>query len=615
MEIIMRRIITLGVFALMAGTAWGAPPDRVEDIALCANFQGPDFMDEAFAKGRALVAADFDLDGRVDFYMGNPGDQSFVVRNVPATGFCDLEFELVQELFDGKTAWGGAAADYDNDGDYDLFVACGGNEHACDDMLFQNQFIETGTLSFVDVTAEAGVATYLPNEDLDGNGTPGESKASGNAVWVDADRDGWVDLFVNGNNAYSRSGGCKLLACARNTLWRNNADGTFTDVTADIGIGITSGKTRNSTFLDVDNDGDMDLYEMNFLGANVLWRNLVVETGTLSFEDVTMSAAAPGERLAEPFESFGSCAGDFDNDGNEDILVSARGPRGVQDPPPNPEFRVGDDCGGENIIYEAELGTYPLGHALFMNRPGGFVNEAFTSRLNDNFIRVFGVMGFQIGDLDADGRLDVAFVNGAPRSGNVVALLTADITVPWGTLAFDDRSPLVNTEIPLDPNVDPALYPEGLMFRGHGTAWVDLDNDGLQELAISNGGASFPRPPDPNFIIREPNRIFKFGWDDPPNSFRVRPVGDGVNVSRDGIGTKVAVTVTDTRNTRTIYRTLYGGSCFSAQNGFQLFFGLGDDDTVTIDQVEITWNDGVVDTITTGLVPNTELRVERGAIP
>jgi len=278
--------------------------ESVMDIGIPTRFQ--DTFGGVLKKGRAMIAADWDNDGRIDFYLGNPGTTSFFVRNGvnPLNGFPRLEF--VQMIPQVEYAWGGAAADYDNDGDIDLFIAAGGNECAEFDYLFQNQWIESGEteISFVDVTEQAGVKAPL----LDGFAEP-FPMPTGNAVWVDYNNDGWVDLFANGNAGVSC--GPQDPAAARNTLWKNEGDGTFSDVTAAVGLDATLFNTRHSTFLDIDNDGDWDFYEMNLDAPNFLYRNRLAEDGVVTFEDVT-AAFSPGEEdVSFPIISFVSCAGDL----------------------------------------------------------------------------------------------------------------------------------------------------------------------------------------------------------------------------------------------------------------------------------------------------------------
>ena len=114
---------------------------RAIDTALKTSFQ--DTFGGHHKRGRALLAADFDLDGRLDFYVGNPGDKSFILRNTP-TSDGGYQFVYVQTLLEGDLAWGGGTSDFDNDGDYDIFITCGANEGIGFDYMFRNDLIETG---------------------------------------------------------------------------------------------------------------------------------------------------------------------------------------------------------------------------------------------------------------------------------------------------------------------------------------------------------------------------------------------------------------------------------------------------------------------------------------
>lgn len=340
-------------------------------------------------RGRATVAADFDLDGRIDFFLGNPGDESLILHNtVQPDG--TARFEVAQVLLDGPLAWGACASDYDNDGDYDLFITDGGNEGAGWDYLFRNLWMENGRtrLVFEDVTDFAGVRGPLGS-----NGLP-LKVASANAVWGDYDRDGDNDLFVSVN--ITPQSAPELTG--RNILWENQGDGTFSDVTDKVGLGSSRMQTRHSTFVDIDNDGDIDLYENNYLGHNVLWQNRLVEDGEARFVDIsTAYSNFPAEDIRYPISSFASAAADMNNDGWEDLIVFMR------------------------VTYAEETGSpYPDGHAVFLNQRGtGFVNVAQEVGLNDqfDFEPIDGVMGCQVGDVNGDGYPDVFLGNGRPMSG------------------------------------------------------------------------------------------------------------------------------------------------------------------------------------------------------
>ena len=185
------------------------------------------------------------------------------------------QFEAVQtELFAAGNTLTNAWADFDNDGDLDLFVGFNGAPNR----LYQN---DGGT--FRDVAADAGVA---------------DARATRAAAWGDYDADGDADLLVG-----FAPGTTSLLK-----LYRNQG-GKFTDVSADAGVSVDSGAVRQPSFLDV--DGDLDLF-VGFNGApNRLYQN---DGGT--FRDVAADAGVADARATRA-----AAWGDYDADGDADLLV------------------------------------------------------------------------------------------------------------------------------------------------------------------------------------------------------------------------------------------------------------------------------------------------------
>lgn len=549
---------TLAVCQVMA---LPVPVPTVTDIGLESGFQ--DSMLEGFQHGRTSLAVDLDLDGWIDFVIGNPGDQTAVIRNAGLDGSGMVHFELVQVLMEGEKAYGGAAFDYDNDGDYDIFITNGGIEGLGRCALFRNELIESGTLSFTDVTDEAGVRGAIP---------PGETEpvedAHADATCGDYDQDGDVDVFVSVFHYVGQPS-----TAGRNILWRNNGDGTFTDVSDETGLADIRRASLHSCFVDIDNDSDLDLYENNFTDLNVLWKNQLRETGFATFTNVTADFSPPNQDVAYPFNSFVAAAQDINNDGWQDIVAFARG-------------------GGEP-------GPYAAGHAIFINQDGtGFVNQAEVIGINTPFAYDEGVMGCQLGDVNADGVLDAYIGTGNADARNYDQLWISDaLAAPPGNLPkLLDMSWLVNFPAPEDGVADYPMFP----YRTHGINFVDVDNDGDLEIAVVNGGHSDVM----HETGHEPNRLFKVDWPNPINYFKVRPVGDGIHVSKDAIGTRMALTVSEGGGTPwTIYLTLAVGSAFSSQQGYELYFGLGNADA--IHSLTVTWPDGSVQTLTEGLAPNT----------
>jgi len=581
----------------------------VDDTSIDVKFQDHDHVGH-HSRGRALVVADFDNDGRLDSFIGNPSDASVVLLNRETPeGF---EYILGQTLFtddDDVLAWGAQAADFDNDGDTDLFVSAGGNECTQFDFLFRNLLVETGRFELFDVTDWAGIK---------GRPEPGggfSPMASANAVWADVNMDGLLDLFVNGNNSHT----CDLPSDGTNLLWINNGpqpvDGrpfeqvTFTDVTDDVGLSIYGRASRHSFFFDFDLDGDLDLYEMNLNEPSVLWQNRLLEDGELSFVDVSDAMAEIADDIRYPRSSFAACPGDMNNDGWEDMVVFQRG---VTD-------GLGFDCAidqtdplhGMHTPFEERGWRYPDNHAVFINRGTdvntgehrGFMNLAELYGVDpDEYIGMAGVMGTQLGDLNGDGILDIYIGNGGPNQGQVDQLWMSHPREPVDTPRYYDASEFINQQV--DP---PFVIPEA-PYRTHGTVIADVDDDGMTELLVVNGGPSHMED-----FVREPNHFFEFNLDAPYNFLRVRLTGDGEAINRDAIGARIAVTVSkdldnDQRAQWTVRRTLYSGTCFSASNGLDVFFGLRNADT--IEEVEVTWPDGEVTTIVDATL-NQTLEVRR----
>jgi hypothetical protein len=208
-------------------------------------------------------------------------------------------------------------------------------------------------------------------------------------------------------------------------------------------------------------------------------------------------------------------------------------------------------------------------------------------------------MGSQIGDLNADGVLDVYVGNGGPLDGEIDQLFVS-ATAPGDPIGYIDASALVNFPAPSDGHGSSMpSYP----YRTHGTSFVDINGDGVLELAVSNGGPSF-RPDS----VREPNRMFQFAWASDRQWLTLDLAGDGVHVSRDAIGTRAHLMGTRHDGTPlSIWRTVHGGSCFSAHNGFQLYFGL--EYAATLERLEIFWPDGTTEVVDEGLVSEARLSV------
>lgn len=535
----------------------------VEDLAGEAGFQDYSWH-KAFKRGRSCSVRDFDADGLLDVFIGNPYDTSYVLRGGGVPGA--PTFSAAPPILEGEFPWSAPSADYDQDGDVDLFLAMGGIESPAFDKLLRNDGVLAGTTLWTDVTDEAGIAG--PVSAASGEVLPAMSVG---AQWLDVDQDGDLDLHVDTGVFPSLLAGLADDATvARSLLWRNDG-GSFTEIAASVGLTLV-GLGRYSSWLDFDLDGDLDLYQNHFRSApQTLWRNDLVETGVLGFQDVTaaMSLGADTD-LAMPPEVFASATADVNGDGWPDLISFVRG--------------------------VPEEGPYGEGHVIHINVDGkGFVGVQELAGIDigapPSPLRNHedpGVMGCQVVDTTGDGLPDLYVGNGGPSSGNrdqwFIATDLVDVAFEGvGTVAvpvYDERSDLVDFAAPV-AEAPAELYPP-YPYRTHGTCAADIDRDGVAEMMVINGGM---------FLVggdaaKEPNRLFRVAATPAARFLRVHLLGDPY-------GARVTVRATDVGgNAFQTTRFLWSREGFGASNGEELWMGLRD--AARIDSVEIRWPDGAV---------------------
>ena len=244
-------------------------------------------VQDAGSINNGLAVEDFDGDGDLDIYAANtgPGPKLFMQQDDGSY----LEHPAAPSIGYAPAA---SSVDFDNDGDADLYLSCGFWDDVCPNGLFRNDGNDAaGWPIFVDVTDSFGIAD--PNVSTFGGS------------WADFDGDGDLDLF----QACKRPMGVPGVDSS-DQLWRNDGD-TFTEIGAAAGVD-GDGDSHQAAWIDFDADGWPDLFVPTLAGPNVLYRNN--SDGT--FSDVTPAF------MREPFSAFAVVAADFNQDGWQDLLVS-----------------------------------------------------------------------------------------------------------------------------------------------------------------------------------------------------------------------------------------------------------------------------------------------------
>jgi hypothetical protein len=477
----------------------GLPPITVDfrDIAAQAGLTGTVVSGSDTSKkyileatGSGVVIFDYDGDGLQDVFVINAtrfeetaGEQprSYLYRNLGKLRFQDVAGKAGLT----KTGWGqgGCAADYDNDGDQDLFVTYYGQS-----VLYRN----SGSGTFEDATASSGLASA-------------ETRWETGCSFFDYDLDGKLDLAVAGYVNFDRSkvpepgagGYCQWkglpvmcgprgLPPARNRLLRNAGNGKFEDVSEKSGVGKPTGCYGFTVVAsDFDNDRLPDLYVACDSTPSLLYRNL----GNGTFEEMGVASGAALNEDGQEQAGMGVSVADYNDDGAMDIVKT-----NFSDDTPNLYRNNGD---------------------------GTFIDEVYVSGLGVH-TKYLG-WGTTFIDVDHDGRRDILLVNGhvypeVDRAG-VGAKFRQPRLLFWnvGKGKFKDIS-----------EESGSAFRE--MWSSRGSAYGDLDNDGSLEVVVSNLGAR------PSLLKNVGPR---------KNWLLVRCIGTRCN--RDAVGARVFVELADRR--------------------------------------------------------------------
>ena len=427
--------------------------------------------------GAGAVFFDYDNDGDLDLYIVNgallPGFETaspptnILYQNNGDGTFTDVT--ATAGVGDTGYGMGCVAADYDNDGDSDLYVTNFG-----ENLLYRNN----GDGTFTDATTHAGV----------GNG----QKWSSSCAFVDYNHDGNLDLYVvnyldydiakdrdwydpRGRRIYSNP---QVYAGVSDTLYRNNGDGTFTDVTKQAGVYNNDGKGLGVTCGDYDNDGRIDIYVANDTTPNFLYRNV----GDGRFVDIGPFAGAAYNEHGVAEGGMGVDFGDYNNDGTLDIFVT-------------------------NFSNET--------NTLYHNTGGGALID-FTNVVGlaeASFLKLaFGTKFF---DANNDGALDLFVANGHlyPTESDALEYAQTDqLFLNTGEETFIDASEQSGEYF-------------SIKKVGRGAAFGDYDNDGDTDIFVVN--------------LNQEGILLRNEGGNKHNWMMIKTVG--VKSNRDGIGTRVEV--------------------------------------------------------------------------
>jgi enediyne biosynthesis protein E4 len=404
------------------------------------------YLPESTGAGCAFL--DYDNDGWMDIYLVNSGPCDFwtpakplrnaLYKNNRDGTFCDVTEKA--GVAGGGYGMGVAVGDYNSDGFPDIYLTQYGRS-----ILYRNN----GDGTFTDVTDKAGVAA------------PGWASS---AVWFDYDNDGKLDLFVcrfvdfsklkhhacNAPNIPALAGVneyCypRIFDPMPSWLFRNNGDGTFTDVSRQMGITANPGKSWGAVATDINNDGSLDLFVANDTTANFLFANRAGK----KFEEIGFTAGVAYGPGGKARSGMGVDSADFDQDGWMDLFVT-------------------------NLDHEF--------YGLYKNKRDESFDDQASATGMARASQMMSGWGAKFFDYDNDGNLDLFVANGHPD--DLIGKINPAVSYTEPLVLFQNTgSGLKNVSAESGP-----LFSRPLSARG--LALGDFDNDGAVDVLISvNDGA------------------------------------------------------------------------------------------------------------------------------
>jgi hypothetical protein len=473
--------------------------------------------------GSGLGWLDYDQDGLMDLFLVQ--GSTFVPPHAAAPPTCKLFRNLGGGRFRDVTqevglahvgcGQGVAVGDIDNDGYPDLFVTCFGKPN----VLYHNVPDGKGGRCFRDITEKASLGTHPDWKE--------RPNFSTSAAFLDYNGDGYLDLFVcsyvhvdlKHYPVCNNTAGTQLLSCppsrfaaTRCLLYRNNGNGTFTDVSHEAGIDLPAAKALGVVALDLDGDGLIDLFVSNDGVPNFLFRN----TGRGRFQALGPECGCTVNLQGIPQAYMGVDADDLHGDGRPDLFTTAFSFE------TNTLFRNEGNCQFLDVTHRSGLGP-----------PSWFFLGFGTAFL----------------DVDRDGSPDIVVANGhvsrhinEEGNPNVTFRQTAQMFLNNGKGHFQDISNVVGDHF-RQPHV------------GRGIALADYDNDGHMDIAISNNGEAA-------YLLHNESQT-PYHW--------VRLQLRGTRSNRDAVGAQVTLHVGDRR----LVRHRKGGGSYLSASDPRLLVGLG----------------------------------------
>jgi len=470
-------------------------------------------------------------------------------------------------------AGGAAAGDYDNDGDIDLYIVRG---DLAPNLLYQND----GSGNFTDLAASAGIAETKPGGGVYRHSGP---------TFADMDGDGYLDLFLGSLN------GDPVM------VYKNNGDGTFTDVTAASGLAqINKENTISAAFGDYDLDGRIDL-ALSHWGSSIdaakpgdtqtLWRNVSTGTGNISFTS-TSNTSGISSSFATRHPATGVLAGGHDysfapsfarmdgdlypdllsvadfrnsqiflNNGNSTFTDATDEAIMIDDSGMGSALGDYDNDGDLDWFVTSILGSnQPTGNRLYQNSGiGSFTDISFDQEIHDGG----WAWAACFADFNLDGLLDIYHVNGW-RDDN------------FNNFSSTPNRLFINNGVTFDEQASDYGLEDSR--QGRGLVCADFDNDGDTDVFITHSGGI--------------NSGSLYRNDNTDDRLSLKITLEGRSPNTEASGARIYASIGST----TQMREIIIGSNFTSQNPSSQIIGLGD--ASSVDTLRIEWPDGIEQTST-----------------